>query len=192
MKKIIVLTIILSFFACADKKSDITVSKFLTDTEVQRLKSDVVRYIEDLPRLATHKNKFDTIFNKEYAKKALKLKVMFAYKSDKTDTLYFAVSKIAPSLIQKRVAVGLKMVYDESRKITFYQEKFRTWKMTDTKLEEITATIFQDFIQQKDLSKYYTKNSNGKFLIEFPDDKNFYDTKTRTWQFKGDQRLLAK
>ena len=56
MKKIIVLTIILTFFACADKKSDITVSKFLTDTEVQRLKSDVVRYIEDLPRLATHKN----------------------------------------------------------------------------------------------------------------------------------------
>ncbi len=192
MKKTVLLSIILSFFGCADKKSNTAVSKFLTNTEVQQLKIDVVRYVEDLPRLATHKNKFDTIFNEEYAKKAPKLELMFAFQNSKTDTLYVTVSKIAPSIKQKRIAIGIKMIYDKNKKISFYQEKFRTWKMEIPELKTTTEMLFKKFIIGDDLSEYYTKNSKGKFIIEFPDDNNTFDTKSRQWIFSGNKDLLQK
>ena len=175
--------------SCEPKKLDINVDKHLSIGQQNKLKNDIVRYIEDLPKYATKQNKFDTIFDKDYKPLAEKLELLNAYKSDKNDTLFFAIAKIAPSLKLKKATTAGKLVYDQSGKIVFYEERFRTWKMEVPELKAATEMLFQNYVQGKDLSQFYTKNSQGKFLIEFPDDLNSYDTKSRIWIFVGDKNL---
>ena len=179
-------------FSCSEKKLDIKPKTYLSDEQQSKLKFDVIRYVDDMAKYATHLNKFDTIFNKEYLQKADKLDLLYAYKSSENDTLYFAVSKIAPSLKLKKVATVGKLVYDENQKISYYEESFRTWKMEIPELAKTTEMLFQKFIKNEDLSEFYTKNSKGKFIIEFPDDNNRFDTNSRQWIFSGNQDLLQQ
>ncbi len=48
-------------------------------------------------------------------------------------------------------------------------------------LKTKSKQLFIDFIDGKDLSQFYTKNSKGEFFIEFPDDYTKYDTESRKW-----------
>jgi len=192
MKHLFYAFAIIFFASCNDKKLDITVKTYLSNEQASKLKLDVVRYVEDLPRLAKIETKFDTVFDKDYKKLANRLELLNAYKNLENDTLYFAVSKIAPSLKLKKNATVGKLVYDKEGKISFYEEGFRTWKMEVLELETVTEMLFQKYIQNQNLSEFYTKNSNGKFIIEFPDDYNKYDREARRWIFTGDSSFMVK
>ncbi len=184
MKNIFYLAFICLAFSCADKKLDIKTESYLSVEQQNKLKFDVVRYIEKLPKYATEQNKFDTIFDREYRKLADKLEVMYAYKNPENDTLFFAIAKVAPSLKVKKTVTAGKLVYDNAGKLSYYEERFRTWKMDVLTLKTESDKLFQKYIQNQDLTPYYTKNSQGKFLIEFPDDNNTFDTQKRKWVFK--------
>jgi hypothetical protein len=184
MKKIFLLLSLLTLtLSCSEKKLDIQVKTHLSSQQEAKLKFDIVRYIEDLPKYATAQNKFDTIFDADYRKVAEKLELLNVYKNPENDTLFFAIAKIAPSLKLKKTTTAGKLVYDKTGKISFYEERFRTWKMEVPVLKTTTEMVFQKYIQDKDLTEFYTKNSNGKFIIEFPDDKNSYDAQQRKWIF---------
>lgn len=187
---ILILSLLFLCISCKQEKKEIKPIAYLTIEQQSNLKLDIIRYIDDLAKYATNENKFDTIFDKEYKEKANKIELMFAYKNPENDTLFFAVAKIAPSLKLKKVATVGKLVYDKNQKISFFQEGFRTWKMEINELDTTTEMLFQKYILNEDLSEFYTKNSNGKFIIEFPDDNNYYDTKTRSWKFSGDKNLM--
>lgn len=190
IKQLSILVLTALLFSCSEKKLNVDVKTHLNIEQQKNLKYDVIRYIQDLPRNATQQNKFDTIFDAPYKKMADSLDILNAYKNLESDTLYFAVAKIAPSLKLKKVATVGKLVYDKNHKIQYYEETFRTWKMEVPELKETTEMLFKKFIQGKDLSEFYTKNSNGKFIIEFPDDNNKYDTKSRQWIFNGNKDLM--
>lgn len=192
MKNIFYLFIIILSVSCAEKKLDIATEKYLTTEQQKSLKYDVVRYIEKLPKYANKQNKFDTIFDKPYRKMADSLAILFAYKNTKTDTLYFAIAKKAPSLKIKKTSTLGKLVYDKNQKITFYEESYRTWKMEVPELQSTTEMLFQKYIQNRDLSEYYTKNSKGKYIIEFPDEYSTYDTNNREWKFNGSPDLIRE
>jgi hypothetical protein len=51
-------------------------------------------------------------------------------------------------------------------------------------LKEKTKILFDKIVNDKDVSNYYTKNSDPEFWIEFPDDQTTYNTKLREWQTK--------
>ena len=189
-KTVIISVFSLLLFGCKPEPKNISPNTYLSPEQQTKLKNDVVRYIDDLAKYANHQNKFDTIFDKEYAQKADKLDLIFVYKLSENDTIFFAISKIAPSMKIKKVVTAGKLIYNKTQKISYYQESFRTWKMEIPDLEKSTAMMFQKFVNNDDLSEFYTKNSNGKFLIEFPDDNNFFDTNARLWKFKGDKTLL--
>lgn len=186
---ILFVSLFVLFVSCKQEKKEIKPIAFLSPEQQSKLRLDVVRYIDDLAKYATDANKFDTIFDKEYQEKANKTDLMFAYKNPENDTLFFAIAKIAPSLKLKKAATVGKLVYDKNQKIVFYEEGFRTWKMEVPELTITTEMLFQKYIRNEDLSQFYTKNSSGKFIIEFPDDNNTYDSKTRSWQFRGEKNL---
>lgn len=190
IKQLSILVLTALLFSCSEKKLNVDVKTHLNIEQQKNLKYDVIRYIQDLPRNATQQNKFDTIFDAPYKKMADSLDILNTYKNTESDTLYFAVAKIAPSLKLKKVATVGKLVYDKNQKIQYYEEAFRTWKMEVPELKKTTEMLFQKFIQGEDLSEFYTKNSNGKFIIEFPDDNNKYDTKSRQWIFNGNKDLM--
>jgi hypothetical protein len=184
MKKYFLIFGFIWMCSCHEKMENIDVSTYLNETEQLDFKNDIVRYYEGLAKKATHQTKFDSIFGAYYEKKALSSDLMHYYKNEEGE-IYFAISKIAPSISVKKVATIGKLIKNEQDSIVFYEEICRTWKMPEEELKEITAMLFQKVIQRKDISPYYTKNSLPKLIVEFPDDLTFYCTESRQWKTKN-------
>ena len=91
------------------------------------------------------------------------------------------LTRIAPSLHEKKVAIAGNIRYDENANIESIEEIFRTWKMLVPELKEKSDMLFQLLLDGKDLSPYYTENSKGVEYIEFPSEHVKYDTEKRLW-----------
>lgn len=143
-------------------------------------KYEIARYIHKLPNRATDSNKFESQFDEYYITKT-KFTTLENYYKAVGDTIYFQVSKIAPSMKVKKVATAGKLLKDASGKIVYYEEMYRTWKMEEPELAKKGKILFDALITVKDLSPYYSENSGNEEYIEFPDKNNKYDPKQRVW-----------
>lgn len=184
MKKYFLIFSVIWMGNSQEKIENIAVDNFFSKKEQEAFKHNIVRYYEGLPKKATHETKFDSIFNAYYETKAAENDFLFCHKNENGE-IYFAVAKIAPSLTLKKVATIGKVSLDNNNKITYYEEICRTWKMSEEELNEKTTMLFQKIIQGKDISSFYTKNSQPKFIVEFPDDLTYYDTQLRQWKNKN-------
>jgi hypothetical protein len=182
MKKIILLLLIIVHVSCKKEELNIDPKHYLNSQEQSDFKYSIVRYIDDLARNASPATNFDTLYNSEYKTRAEKLDLLFYYKDSITNTAYYAVSKIAPSIKLKKVATVGQLKYGSDGKLVHYEEAFRTWKMEPKELEEKTQLLFRKYINNEDLSSYYTANSNPEYYIEFPDEITTYDTLSRSWK----------
>ena len=77
-----------------------------------------------------------------------------------------------------------KFKIDEKGAIINYEESFWTFKMKPGELEKKFSTLFRDYIEGKDLSKYQSQNIKEEW-IEFPDQNYFYDRKEQKWKAIG-------
>ncbi len=184
MKYFSFLFLLLAMISCKSEPVIIETNAYLTNEQQEDFKYSIIRYADRLPKKATHQTKFDTVFSTEYKKQAEASEVLFYHIDSTTNTHYFALTKIAPSMILKKVAVVGKLKYDKNGAISDYEESFRTWKMEIPELKTKTEEMFIKFINGEDLSSYYTVNSKGNFYIEFPDEKTYYDKKARNWKTK--------
>jgi hypothetical protein len=184
MKKYLLIFSLIWLGACQQKVENIAVDDYLSETEQEAFKLNIVRYYEGLPKKATHETKFDSIFNAYYESKAAETDFLFYHKKDNGE-IYFAIFKIAPSLTLKKVATIGKLTLDNDNNITYYEEICRTWKMPEEELKEKTNMLFQKVIRGEDISPYYTKNSQPEFIVEFPDDLTYFDTQLRRWKTKN-------
>jgi hypothetical protein len=182
MKNIVLILLLFTLFSCKNEVINSNPDQFLTLKEQSEFKYSIVRYVDDLARNASQSNKFDTIYNSEYLKRASKMDLLFYYNDSIKKTVFFAVTKIAPSLKLKKVATVGQIKYTANGDIAFYEEGFRTWKMEPTELKEKTQMLFTKYIKREDLSKFYTVNSNPEFYIEFPDEVTAFDTINRGWK----------
>jgi hypothetical protein len=183
MKNYLFISFIVLLFSCAKEKINFNPDHYLSKEQQMDFKLSIVRYFEKLPtEKDNHQSKFDTVNNAFYLKKAKKSDLMYLY-IDEDSTYYFAVAKIAPSLKIKKVATIGKLKKDKSGKIVYYEEAIRTWKMEEKELKEKTSLLFEKYINEEDITPYYTKNSGNNFYIEFPDENNKYDVEKRQWIF---------
>ena len=184
MKNIFTFFILLFLFSCQKENYVIIPTNYLSVSEQEDFIYSVSRYINKLPSKATNKTKFDSIFDEEYKDAAKKNELLFYYFDKENDEIYFAITKIAPSLKLKRVATVGKLKKNKNGEIINYEEEFRTWKMEVPELKNKTKTLFETYIKGNDLKPFYTENSKGEFYIEFPDRNTYYDKKSRTWVSK--------
>jgi len=175
--------LLFTMISCKEEPKNIVPKTYLNLTQQEDFKLKIIRYVERLPKYATDANKFESKFDEEYRKMASNCDLLFYFK-DKDSTVYFAISKIAPSIKLKKTVTAGKLKFNTKNEITSYQEVFRTWKMEPKELEEKTEVLFRKLIDNKDLTSYYTINSNPEFYIEFPDEQTFYDTINRKWKTK--------
>lgn len=181
MKKYLFIFIGIILISCQKEiKSDPI--NYLNPTENIEFKKKIVRYFEGLPKKADHVSKWDTIYNDYYYQKANQAELYHYYKTD-DGFIYFAVAKIAPSLVLKKVSTIGKLKIEKDS-IVYYEEICRTWKMEIPELKRKTKIIFDRVANERSVSKYYTENSQPEFWIEFPDKMNYYDTKERNWKTK--------
>ena len=184
MKFIYVLFFVALFYSCKKEPKKILPSDYLNEKQIEAFKYDIIRYSDKLVKNATHETKFEAQFDSIYRLKAKSADLYHYYIDKNLNEIYFAIARIAPSLKVKRVVTAGKLTKDKDGNITFYEEAFRTWKMEIPELKSKTKLLFENYIEGNDLGKFYTKNSNGEFFIEFPDDINYYNSELRKWEVK--------
>ncbi|MFN3952534.1 MAG: hypothetical protein ACK4KT_09045 [Thermaurantimonas sp.] len=181
------LSLIFLFFLCACTQNNIEInpSAYLSPQEDSIFKYSIIRYAGKLPPKSSHSIKFDPFFDPYYIDLANSHKLDFYYPS-KDGKIYFQLSRIAPSLKEKYVGIGGIMEKDSAGEIVYYEELYRTWKMPYDELLTVSNKIFTDMIKGKSLEKYYTANTpDDVYIIEFPDENTYFDTKDRIWKTKN-------
>lgn len=184
MKFIYILLIVQLFSSCQKEPKKILPSDYLNKEQIEAFKYDIIRYSGKLAKNATDDSKFETKFDSIYHLKAKSAELYYYYEDKNAPEVYFAIARIAPSLKIKRVVTAGKLIKDKAGNITFYEEVFRTWKMEIPELKSKSKLLFENYIEGNDLTKFYTKNSKEEFLIEFPDEINFYNSALRRWDTK--------
>jgi hypothetical protein len=168
-------------FSCKQEAKRIDPSLYLNKEEQFNFKYSVSRYVDRLPKNATEETKFDPEFDEDYKKRSENAELMCYYVDKETGEIYFAIAKIAPSLVLKKVVTAGKLKKNEKGDIIAYEEEFRTWKMEVAELKTVSEMLFNKYVNKEDLSPFYTRNAQGKFIIEFPDEHVSYDKEKRTW-----------
>lgn len=179
------MVVTLLFTACKDKSVSYSPAGILSDTEGAAFKYSIARYVGRLPKYATEDTKFELKFDNDYQMTASKIK-LDKYYVGSNDTIYFETRQIAPSLHRKKTATGGRLVKSKAGEIVYYEEVYRTWKMTDSLLDVRTPAFFEGMISGQDLTKYYTENINSDTYIEFPNKFVIFDVKLRKWISNSD------
>ncbi|MCC5905401.1 MAG: hypothetical protein JJU13_04300 [Balneolaceae bacterium] len=152
----------------------------LKSEEKYEFLSSIIHYMGKLAPEATYQTRFSEEFDEYYRKLAGNYTLEFYFKPGNGKEIYFLTTIEAPSLYGKRTATAGVVHLDDGH-ITFYEEKFRTWKMVPDELSVKSELLFSKLIQGEDLSPYYTKNSGGVEYIEFPNEHTSFDTVERKW-----------
>ncbi len=184
MKKtnsLLLLIVVIILSSCGIAEKDYNPTTQLNSQEQLNFKYNVARYVCKLPRFATKETMFDKSFDSDYQKQAELINLDKYYKA-KGDTVYFEISKIAPSFKFKYTATGGKLLKNETGEIVYYEEIYRTWKMEEDELKEKSKVLFTKMLQHQDLTPYYTQNSGNEEYIEFPDQKTVFNTSNRSWE----------
>jgi len=167
-------------FGCSNDNFVIDPIAYLDTAEQNSFKYKVIRYAGDLPAKGSHDNKFDSSFNDHYRKLSAAHQLRFYYEDTKTGYSFFVLTRIAPSLIEKYVAIGGKFKYSVDS-LVFYQEVFRSWKMPINDQLITAEMLFKKMLKGEDLSQYYPENSGKDYIIEFPSNQVYFDTSKRRW-----------
>jgi hypothetical protein len=157
-------------------------SDHLSTQQQEDFKWKIIRYIGRSPDGLTPAERFYPQYDSHY----LDQKALHALDAwyEKNGTVYFMLSRRAPSLVEKRVATGGVVRFDANNEIEFYEEQFRTWKMVPDTLKKRSMLLFDLMVKGKSLEPYRTINSKGIDYIEFPDERTLFDVKERTWKMR--------
>lgn len=181
---IITLTVFLILSSCKQDSKVVLIEaqETISSDSIELIKYKIIRYLGKLPGKADHTTKFDTTFNSYYESLARQHDLIYYIPNkNNKNTINFLISRIAPSLYKKKVAIGGEVRFDDSGEVVFYKEEFRTWKMLIPELKEKSDFLFTLYVEGKDLSPYYTENSDGVEYIEFLNEHVTFDTLQRRW-----------
>lgn len=180
MRHLVSLYLILIFLVGCSLDRDYNPDKHLTVQEQEVLMNRIIRYIARAPEGVPPEDRFKRAYDEHYDDQRGRHRLDALYADD--HTYYFLVSRGAPSVTEKRVAIGGKVTMDENQRITYYEEIFRTWKMESDTLVKRSLFLFDKMVKGKDLSPFYSSRSGNTDYIEFPDDRTYFDTEQRIWR----------
>jgi hypothetical protein len=182
MRYTLFLICLIVFISCSNSNNpNIDVNHQLSRAEQKEFVASMIRYMGRLAPKATHQTKFSSEFDEHYQKEISSYRLEYYHKAGDTGTVYFLATRAAPSLYERRTATAGKIGTNESGYITFYEEKFRTWKMAQDELMQKSELLFTKFIEGGDLTQFYSEHSGGEEYIEFPNEHTFFDREERRW-----------
>jgi hypothetical protein len=146
------------------------------------------RYAAKLPKRANHEVKFDAKYDAYYREEMKKYRLE-KYHVLPDGTHYFMISRPAPSLYEKRVAIGGRLRYDEAGDIAEYEEVFRTWRLKTDELNRKSEVLFATLVETGNVNAYLPDQTEDEW-VEFPDGKSYFDVASRRWKFQGQNDSL--
>jgi hypothetical protein len=156
---------------------------YLSTAEQEQFLKKIARYTAKVPRRVTHEDKYNARYDAYYSEEMKKYDVRRYYISPDS-THYFLITRPAPSLREKRVAIGGRLKYGHQGSITFYEEVFRTWKMEQEELTRKGETLFSTMVETGNVNAYLPGKREDDW-VEFPDGKSYFDVGTRRWKVAG-------
>lgn len=161
-------------------ENDYTPASHLSPERQDLLMNRIIRYMARTPDGVSEDDRLLREHDEHYDEQKSFHRLDALYTDDNTH--YFLVSRIAPSLTEKRVAIGGKLTVDGDFRISYYEEVFRTWKMVPDTLARRSLFLFDKMVRGEDLLPYYSSNSGNTDYIEFPDERTYYDVERRIWR----------
>lgn len=176
--------ILISVFliACSGGKDKYQPEKYLNLKEQDQVMHSIIRYIAKLPRRTADSLRMLDKYDDHYERQISQHRLMNYYVS-KDGENFFLVTRRAPSIHEKYVAVGGRMRLDKNNELVEYEEVFRTWKLFENEINERAPYLFDLMVRGEDLTPYYTATAGFNY-IEFPDDNVYYDKEARAWKSK--------
>ena len=182
MKRYLIAGFSILIVACNSGVNDIKPDSYLSAAQQDSFKQSVIHYVAKMPKKANHENKKDSAFAEYYDDQAEKFELKNYWVDKKSGYNYFLLTRTAPSLAEKFVSTGGRLLYSAAKdSIVEYEEIFRTWKMPKEELDKISEMLFREMIAGKDLSRYYPENSGEEYIIEFPGNGVVFDKAQRRW-----------
>jgi len=148
----------------------------------------ISRYTAKLPKRVYHDAKFDSRYNAYYSEEMKKYRIE-KYFIDADSTHFFLISRPAPSLHEKRVAIGGRLRYNTEGEFTTYEEVFRTWKMKKDELEQKSTILFESMVKEGNVNDYLPHKTEEEW-VEFPDQRVYFDLRARRWKVVGQNDSL--
>ena len=182
MRPTIILLICFSLvltISCRQEK-DYNPTTHITVPQRDQMMDKVIRYMARAPEGISYEERFYKAYDDHYNEQR-KLHRLDAYYID-GQIHFFLVSRPAPSMTEKRVAIGGMLEMDANGKLTRYEEVFRTWKMEPDTLTKRGTFLFDRMVRDEDLVPYYSSKSGNTDFIEFPDDRTYFDRTKRIWK----------
>lgn len=168
-------------FSCWKKAEDYNADTYLTKSKQEKLLQKIVRYTSKLPPEATHETKFDPEFYWYYDKAVAECRILYCLLNEDDSTYQLLVARKARSITPMEEGIALKIKFDQHEGFDLYHEVFRMWKMPRDTLHIRGKFLFDQMIHGGDLSLYYSKFQEDRF-IEFPDDRFTFDIEARKWK----------
>ncbi|MCC5942660.1 MAG: hypothetical protein JJU37_14055 [Balneolaceae bacterium] len=178
---VLLLFLVILFASCIKQNIPYNADSIFTESEQKEWVYQVIRYAGHLAPRATHDTKFSSEFDAHYRELAEKHKLNFIYSYPESGEQYFLITRQAPSLYDRRVAIAGMLLLDENGELVHYEEKFRTWKLSPDELMEKSKILFSKLVAGEDLSPFYPENSGDEEYIEFPDQYTSFDVDKREW-----------
>ena len=174
------------FVGCVDNSKKLILADFKpvdlpTKEQQDSFIYTFIRHAGKLHKKANDSSKFTNFFDEYYLALASKHELLYLAPDFKDGYTYFCLSRIAPSLTVKKVAVAGRLKFDDNDSLIHYEEIYRTWKMLPDELEKKNDLLFSMLLKGEDLSPYYNHNSGDEEWIEFPDKNIHFDTNLRKW-----------
>jgi hypothetical protein len=94
------------------------------------------------------------------------------------------MTRKARSIWPAREAIGGSLKIDADNRLIDYTEVFRMWKMTEDTLNIRAFELFDLMVKGKDLTSYRSKYKGDRY-IEFPDDKNSWNSSEKRWIYSA-------
>ncbi len=167
---------------CCRQEKDYNPTAHLSVPQQDQMMDKVIRYMAKAPEGIAFEERFYKGYNEHYAEQQSLHRLDAYYVDGKIH--YFLVSRIAPSLIEKRIAIGGVLQLDDKGGLSRYEEIFRTWKMEPDTLVKRGAFLFDKMVRGEDLKPYYSSISGNTDYIEFPDARTYFDKEKRMWRAK--------
>ncbi|MCU0353125.1 MAG: hypothetical protein MUD08_05210 [Cytophagales bacterium] len=180
--------LVLLLAACGSRTNQYKPEQHLKPEAQQAFLYQISRYVAKLPKGVYHEGKFDARFDRYYREEMKKYRLESYFKSP-DGTVHFMVSRPAPSLYEKRIAIGGSVKYDTNGGLTAYEEVFRTWKMKPDVLAQKGGVLFETMVETGNVEAYLPQNTQEEW-VEFPDSRTYFDVAARRWKVKGQNDSL--
>lgn len=141
----------------------------------------MVHYTSRLAPEATHETKFNAEFDWYYDRAVKECKILYCVFKEQDSTYNVFVARDARSITPMKEGIAITLEFDNQGGFKKYNEVFRMWKMQEDTLAKRGKFLFNRMIKGEDLSLYYSRFQQDRF-IEFPDDRFTFDTTLRRWR----------